>query len=201
MPPAELVTALDGMFLPAPEVDEWLRKAFLTETSPLYNVEHDHLNSALLGILWTNVSNVRQMRKVAGMVELPKPHPALGKWAKARQEMQLRNWFGTEELDFLITLDAEYAAGASDVQFCALVEHELYHCAHKLEDGCPAFYRSTGKPKFTIKGHDVEEFVGIVRRYGVGAAAGDTIALVAAAQSKPEIAPAEITSLCGLCVK
>lgn len=199
MPPSDLVTSFEPGFLPAPEVDEWLRAVFLDESSELYNVEHSHLNSALLGILWTNVENVRQLRKVVGMVELPKPHPALGKWSKARHQYQMTQWFGDIDLDFLITLDAHYAAGASDIEFCAVVEHELYHCAHKLEDGYPAFYRD-GRPKLAIKTHDVEEHVGIVRRYGVGAAAGDTAALVAAAKRQPEIAPAQVAGVCGVCV-
>lgn len=191
----------EGVFLPAYEVDGWLRATFLEEASPLYNVEHNHLNSAQLGILWTNVENTRQMHRVAGMVELPKPHPALGKWSKARTEFQMRRWFGDIERDFLITLDAVYCAGASDLDFCALVEHELYHCAQKIEDGVPAFNRRTGMPNFAIKGHDVEEFVGIVRRYGAAAAAGDTSALIAAAKKTPEIAAVEIASVCGTCLR
>jgi hypothetical protein len=202
LPPIDVVDAIGPMFVPAPEVDEWLRAAFLDEKSSLYNVEHDHLNSANLGTLWTNVENTRQTRRVVGMVELPKPHPALGKWAKARYEAQMWQWFGDpEQLDFLITLDAVYCAGVSDVEFCSIVEHELYHCAQKMEDNIPAFNKRTGKPKFALRGHDVEEFVGIIRRYGVSAAAGDTAALVAAAQLKPEIAEVQVASMCGNCIR
>ena len=202
LPPIEVVDGIGPVFMPAPEVDEWLRAAFLDEKSPLYNVEHDHLNSANLGILWTNVENIRQMRRVVGMVELPKPHPALGKWAKARYEYQLEQWFGQVELDFLITLNAIYCAGSSDIEFCSVVDHELFHCAQKLdEDGFPAFNKYTGKPKFALRGHDVEEFVGIVRRYGAGAAAGETAALVAAAQLEPEIAAVSVATMCGNCMK
>jgi hypothetical protein len=55
------------------------------------------------------------------------------------------------------------------------------------EFGCPKFNRQTGLPVFGMIGHDVEEFVGIVRRYGAGSAAGRTRDLVAAAKKKPEI--------------
>jgi hypothetical protein len=201
LPPIEVVDAIGPMFRPAPEVDDWLRAAFLGENSDLYNVEHSHLNSAILGILWTNVENTRQMRKVVGTVELPKPHPALGKWAKARYEFQLEQWFGDIELDFLITLDAPYCAGTSDLEFCSITEHELYHCAQKIEDGIPAFNRRTGLPKFAIKGHDVEEHVGIVRRYGAGVAAGDTLALVEAAKRAPEIGAVNVATMCGVCLR
>ena len=201
MPPIEVVEGFSAAFIPAPEVDEWLRATFLDEKSPLYNVEHDHLNSANLGILWTNVENIRQTRRVVGMVELPKPHPALGKWAKARWEHQMWQWFGDVELDFLITLNATYCAGAAHIEFCSTVDHELYHCAHKLDEyGIPAFNKRTGKPKFALRGHDVEEFVGIWRRYGPGAAAGDSVALAAAAQGKPEIGTVSVATMCGNCM-
>lgn len=202
LPPIEVVDAFGPVFMPAPEVEEWFRAAFLDEKSPLYNVEHDHLNSANIGVLWTNVENIRQGRRVVGMVELPKPHPALGKWAKARYEHQLRQWFGARavELDFLMTLDAVYWVATSDIEFCSGGDHELYHCGQKLEDGIPAFNKRTGEPKFALRGHDAEEFVGIVRRWGPGAAAGDTAALVAAAQHEPEIAAVHVASMCGNCM-
>lgn len=199
MPPESVLDPERVTFVPAPEVDEWMRQAFLEESSPLYNVEHDHLSQAKIAVMWTNADNTRQMRLVAGMVELPKPHPALGKWSKARFEYQLIEWFGDEELDFLMTLYAPYASIATDAQFCALVEHEMYHCAHKLKYGMPD-YRRDGKPKFTIKGHDAEEFVGIVRRYGVGSAAAGVSELVEAARRKPEIADADIAGVCGTCM-
>jgi hypothetical protein len=149
-----------------------------------------------VAVLWTTVENGRHMRAIVGTAEMPLPQG--GKWQKARGLYQLRQWFGGEP-DFLITLSAEYAAGASDVTWCALVEHELYHCAHRRDAfGIPMFTRQ-GRPKFGIRGHDVEEFVGIVRRYGVKAAAGETAALVAAARGRPEIAAGEIRGLCGTC--
>ena len=51
-----------------------------------------------------------------------------------------------------------YAQQANDVDFCALIEHELYHIAHKKDEwGIPSYNRETGKPKLTIQGHDVED--------------------------------------------
>ena len=121
------------------------------------------------------------------------------KWSKARQEQQITEWFG-EMPDFLITLDANYAAQCDDVTFCAVVEHELYHCGQALNEfGAPKFNQTTGLPVYAIKGHDVEEFVGVVRRYGVGAAAGQTRALVEAANSAPEIGKAKVSGACGSC--
>jgi hypothetical protein len=180
-------------FEPDRDAWEWIRATFLEQTSPLHNPEHAHLRFAHVGILWTNVGNSRQMRRILGQAEMPMARG--GKWAKARHDLQLREWFGSVP-DFVITLDAPFCAEADDASFCALVEHELMHCAQRRNPyGAPLFSRSTGKPIFGIRGHDVEEFVGIVRRYG--AIDGGVLALAAAAREKPLIDLAKIATVCG----
>lgn len=196
LPPAEMV-AFDGKaFAPAPELAEWAKATFISTGAPLHNPDHEHLADAHIGFLWTTVGLTRHMHAIAGQAEIPRAQG--NKWVRGRAIQQLEEWFG-EEPDFLITLDANYARQCDDVTFCALVEHELYHCGQERNDfGLPKFTQ-TGEPVFGIRGHDVEEFVGIVRRYGVGAAAGQTLALVEAARGKPEIAKAKITAACGSC--
>jgi hypothetical protein len=106
------------------------------------------------------------------------------------------DWFG-EVPTFLLTFDAEYAATCSDPEFMALVEHELYHAGQERDGfGAPKF-RKDGKPAFAIRGHDVEEFIGVVRRYGTDAAG--VRAMVDAASAGPEIARAHIAQACGTC--
>lgn len=86
----------------------------------------------------------------------------------------------------------------SDAEFCALIEHELYHASQERDAfGAPKFSKSTGKPVFTLRGHDIEEFVGVVRRYG--AEATHVKALVDAANAGPEIANVRISQACGTC--
>ncbi|WEX86485.1 putative metallopeptidase [Sinorhizobium garamanticum] len=58
-------------------------------------------------------------------------------------------------------------------------------------------HRSIGRPIFAIRGHDAEEFVGVVRRYGADAAA--VRAMVDAANQKPEIARVQIAHACDTC--
>lgn len=80
----------------------------------------------------------------------------------------------------------------------ALVEHELYHAARHVDAfGAPKFSRSIGRPMFFVCGHDVDEFVGFVRRYGADAAG--VRAMVDAANQKPEIARVQIAHACGRC--
>ena len=197
IPTTDLIEAFEPRFVPAPEIGEWVKDTFLNELSPLWNVEHDHLRSLYVGFLWTNIENSRHMRRIVGQAEIPFPQG--GKWQKERTFYQLAQWFGTVP-DFVVTLDAKCAAQAEDDAFCALLEHELYHCGQAIDKyGFPKFTKE-GKPKPAIKGHDAEEFVGIVRRYGVGAAAGGVAQLVEVARLEPEIARVDITAACGTCL-
>lgn len=196
-PPQDL--DLHGEFRPAPELIAWAQATFIEPGGVLENPDHAHLISAHLGALWTNVPNGRHMRVIAATCELGKPM-VNGRWQKARAEQQIRQWFGSEP-DFILTFYAEYASACTDAEFCAVVEHELLHAGQEQDEfGAPKF-RKSGAPAYAIKGHDVEEFVGIVRRYGPGAAAGDTLAFVEAAKAGPTIAPVQITRACGACLK
>jgi hypothetical protein len=69
--------------------------------------------------------------------------------------------------DFLIVLDMEYWTEASPLQREILCHHELLH-ASQAKDlfGAPRFDRD-GNPVWALRGHDVEEFNDVVRRYGV----------------------------------
>ncbi|RVJ93092.1 putative metallopeptidase [Sinorhizobium meliloti] len=197
-PPSSLFEEINSpAFVPAEEMPEWIEETFLDSASMLHNPEHAHLAHAEIGVLWTVVENSRKGRRIIGQCEEGKPQGAMGKWALARAEMQVKQWFGFVP-DFIITLDAEYCRACGDAEFMALVEHELYHAAQETDAfGAPKFSRSTGAPVFTIRGHDVEEFVGVVRRYGADAAG--IRAIVDAANRPPEIARAQIAHACGTC--
>jgi hypothetical protein len=183
-------------FAPAPELIFWIEATFIDTDGILANPDHQHLQSANLGAIWTNVPNTRQMRQVLATAEIPNVRGNV--WQKERQLHQLRQWFG-DVPDFVITFYAPYAATADEASFCALIEHELYHCAQaENEFGGPRFRRD-GTPVFTIKGHDAEEFVGVVRRYGVGAAADGVALIVEAAKSPPTVKKSEIGRACGTC--
>lgn len=196
-PPKSLTQNLYGVFEPARTVEAWMRTTFLSSASPFYNPDHEHLNAAEIGILWTNVVNKRQMRRVAGEARLAQPQ-AKGAWPRAREEMQLRQWFGNDrELNFIITLDAIVCRDIPDVEFYALIDHELYHCAQAVDEyGAPRFSRQTGLPIFAIRGHDVEEFIGVARRWGP--ISPDVRALVDAASQPPLTSVANISRLCGV---
>lgn len=198
-PPKAIVERLFGIrFAPADGLAEWVRKTILEDGAPLYNEEHRHLLEAEIGFLWASSGYVKNGRRILGMTErvdtLARSHP----WANARLEQQLSEWFpDAGALDFVVTLDAQYANDCTDAEFCALLEHELYHCGHATDEfGIPKFSKE-GRPKYAIRGHDVEEFVGVVRRYGVIDTGVEE--LVKAVAGGPQIAPVRIAQACGTC--
>ena len=199
IPPVPLLESSDlsdfGIRLtPAPEVWEWLQTEILADTGSIHNEDHAHLVDADIQVMWASSSFNKQGRTVLGQAE--QVMFRAGGWQKARQEQQMRDWFGDIPA-YIITLAADYCAQCSDQDFCALVEHELYHIAQaKDQYGAPKFTQE-GLPRLEMRGHDVEEFVGVVRRYG---ASPDVQALVDAANKPAEVGKLNISRACGTCL-
>lgn len=180
--------------VPATDVWDWLQAEILANTGSIHNEDHDHLLDADIRVMWASSSFEKQGRTVLGQAE--QVAFRAGGWQKARMEQQMRDWFGDAPA-FIITLAADYCAQCSDADFCALVEHELYHIAHANDKyGQPAFNKE-GAPKLEMRGHDVEEFVGVVRRYG---ASPDVQVLVDAANKPAEVGKLNISRACGTCL-
>lgn len=198
LPPGIYRTEGAGRFLPAPELQHWVHDVFFSDGSPLHNPEHAHLyeNGAFIGFLWTDCRQARHMNEIAATASIPGAQG--NKWARKMFEQQLTDWF--EEMpDFLITVYGPTAAQMSDAQFCALIEHELLHCSFATDEDGEMRRDEDDRPRWAIRGHDVEEFVSIVARYGAGNAAGKTAQLVRAAQNEPLVAGVDIRRCCGTC--
>ncbi|PBP53521.1 hypothetical protein CCL18_22205 [Pseudomonas syringae] len=179
---------------PASDVWEWIQAEILADTGSIHNEDHAHLIDADIRVMWASSSFEKQGRRVLGQAE--QVAFRAGGWQKARMEQQMRDWFG-DIPDFIITLAADYCATCSDADFCALVEHELYHLAQATDQyGQPAFTKE-GAPKLKLQGHDVEEFVGVVRRYG---ASQEVQLLVDAANKPAEVGKLNISRACGTCL-
>ena len=198
-PPASLLDP-DNLFTrltPALGVAEWVQEQLLAEDGRIHNPDHGHLIDADLVYLWASNGFSKRGRTVIGQAE--EVMIRAGGWQKARQEQQMREWFGRVP-SYIITLDAAYCATCSDADWCALVEHELYHVAQKKDEfGAPAFTKD-GLPKLGIQGHDVEEFVGVVQRYGVGDPNGALARIAAAARGQPAVTRSSIAGACGTCL-
>jgi hypothetical protein len=202
-PPESLISVegvLEGVsFVAAPDLAEWMFATFIADGAPLENPDHAHLQSAQIGALWTSVPSGRAGRTIVGQAEFCQTMGGMGKWTRARAEQQIIEWFGHVP-DFVITLFAPYADHCDDATFCALVEHELSHCGQERDIyGIPRFKKSTGLPVFCLRGHDVEEFVGVVRRYGADATG--VRSMIDAANDGPTVAAADINFACGCCLR
>ena len=181
--------------IPADEIYDWVDKQIIMESGNLYNPDHFHLHTADIAFMWASSAFEKKGRTVLGQCE--EVMMRAGGWQKARMEQQMHEWFGRIPT-FIITLAADYCAQCSDLDFCALVEHELYHICHATDEfGAPKFKRDTGLPVLKMRGHDVEEFVGVVRRYG---ASRDVQEMVDAANNRPEVAHVDVARACGTCM-
>lgn len=197
-PPADMVgddLQLFTTLRPAPEIGDWARVTILEDAGSLYNPDHSHLIDADLCFLWASSAFTKQGRTVLGQCE--QVMFRAGGWQKARQEQQMIEWFGHVP-EFIITLAADYCAQCSDLEFCSLLEHELYHIAHAMDEfGSPKFGKD-GMPKLMLRSHDVEEFIGVVQRYGTS---GDVQRLVDAAKRPASVGNINIARACGTCIR
>lgn len=183
--------------MPALDMPLWVSKTFLTPDKNLYNPDHEHMAIAMesnaIGFIWIGAANIKKRKQVLGMCE--KVQLTGDKWAVAKKSQQLMEWFGLDLPEFIITLDADYCKECSDVEFCALVEHELYHIIHEKDNyGDLKFNKDNDNPLLGLEGHDVEEFKGVVRRYG---AIHEMAEIVAVANQTPEIAVEDVRGACG----
>lgn len=204
-PPQELIDKADEeeaiRLAPALDLMNWVIANFLTIGGPLHNPDHDHIaelihdNEEFLAFAWASSACMAKKRMVLGQCE--KVMFNQGGWKKARQEQQMRDWFGYVPV-YLITIDASYCDQATDRDFCALIEHELYHIGvERDEDGDPIISDMTGLPKHYLAGHDVEEFVGVVKRWG----ADESVKrLIEVAKQAPFVSDVNISKCCGTCL-
>jgi len=198
-PPEHLIDkdwSEEFLFEPATDIHDWLQETILNPNSKLYNKDHEHLiGHSGVCFLWAETAFEKQGRVVLGQAEIVQ-FQASG-WKKYRQEAQLIRWFGFLP-KALITLDARYCSDCSDSSFMALVEHELYHLKQKISpNGGPCYDSQTGHAILQMRGHDVEEFFGVVERYGGHSGIHKMAELV---NNRPTVSKANIAHACGTCL-
>jgi hypothetical protein len=153
------------------EVETWARRLFIDGAreqalTPFWNSDHEHLKSAFVGVLWTNVPFSRGSEgatEVLGQCRIPSFKG--DKWSIAFQKAQYIHTFGMMP-DFIITLFGPHCAIASDREFCALVEHEYYHAGQKRDEFGEPMFGKDDKPKWAMRQHDIEQLTPITGRYG-----------------------------------
>ena len=200
-----------GAVAPALELEAWVLSEILAPDRPLSIYEHEHLRppsqggdfDVRLGFLWCTEVERRSGHRTLGTCQLGEPTGRA--WAAAQRRQQLTEWFG-EVPTFLIVLDALHASHALKTgrpqDLLAVVDHELCHAGIRRDRyGVPRFSERTGEPQWEVRRHDVEQFVGPVRRWGLEATGMSEMAQAIddLRELGPEVAPATTDGLCGTC--
>ena len=204
-PPTELIDQAEEedaiRLAPAPDLKAWVKKNYLTMGGQLHNPDHDHIaelihdNEEFLAFAWASSAAMAKKRMVLGQCE--KVMFNQSGWKKARQEQQMRDWFGFVP-QYLITIDAAFCEQTSDREFCRLIEHELYHIGvERDEDGEIIYSDMTGLPKHYLAGHDVEVFFGEIRQHGIDSSVQRLLDI---AKNAPFVSETNIAACCGNCV-
>lgn len=204
-PPTDLIDQAEEedaiRLAPAPDLKAWVMQNWLTLGSDLHNPDHDHIaelihdNEEFLAFAWASSAAMAKKRMVLGQCE--KVMFNQGGWKKARQEQQMRDWFGFVP-QYLITIDAAFCEQTSDREFCRLIEHELYHIGvERDEDGEIIYSDTTGLPKHYLVGHDVEVFFGEIRQHGIDSSVQRLLDI---AKNAPFVSETNIAACCGNCV-
>jgi hypothetical protein len=125
--------------------------------------EHEHLKDGQprVAFLLRSVPQFEAGRQVLGSVHLPKVQGKL----KGVFGWMLARMFG-ELPHFVMILDREFWETRGDRDREILVFHECLHIAQAVDAEGEPRYTEEGEPVWVIRGHDVEEFVETVRRYG-----------------------------------
>ena len=189
-----------GLIMPSSSLGQWAWATFIDPSGELTNDEHYHLADATLLFYWSATPMNKGGKKVIGQTALPQCQG--NAWTRALYERLIdqdsKHCVGLGAWpDFIITIDT-YAANLTDRRFCALIEHELYHCAQAIDAfGNPKIDMETGKPKYMLRAHDVEVFIGEVRRYGIQGGDGALSVLANAILEGGTVEQSEIDLACG----
>jgi len=194
--PLALLHRTPMLWAPDHHFSEWVRDVYLLPSGPLYNPDHWYLRDAKIGYLWTNAESYRgKDKQTVAQAELVGGKVG-NQWQTKQYWFQLMGWFG-DLPDFVLRFDAPVLAEYSDRDFCAVVDHELYHCAIKLDDFELPRYDRENNFIWSQRPHTSEEFDRVVGRYGSHLAAGGSAEIIAASKQRPEVTDEQIAEACG----
>jgi hypothetical protein len=139
-------------YMPAPEVAEIARQLIARVT------QHHELVNCHIEYMFIKKAPKSKGRVKLGCVRLVTGRNA---WLVGLNGERTTKTFLTGVPFFLMEISHdEWHARLDDSQKIALVDHELSHCAISYDD-------ETGEPVLSTRGHDVEEFVGVISRNGL----------------------------------
>lgn len=183
--PPESMREYGSRFERDEQLEHYVRTEFTARGGLFWDPEHAHLQTATIGVVWSNARHVVRKSEKAGAMELlPDPESEPKTWAEARRRDYLADVYGGDWPRWEMTLSGVWAWRYDDRQFFGLIDHELCHAGVAKDDfGAPRFSNKTGEPVWALRPHDVETFVGTTARWGAHAAGAAE--LVAAALREP----------------
>lgn len=131
--------------------------------------QHAHLQAGVVGYIFRDDELKRHGKvKWAEAILVERILQSEKRWSRVVKWAILRILDAEQLPDFLILIDRNIWQGLDADQKLALVDHELSHMAQATEDDgeTPKFHKD-GSPVWTIRGHDLEEFCGVVERRGL----------------------------------
>jgi hypothetical protein len=123
--------------------------------------EHSHLEDASIEWLFRTNPQIKQGRQILGTCYMPTVTGGLRDFFV----WMVERLFGHFP-DFLIVLDYDYWRESSPLLREILVYHEMCHAVQAVDKYDAPKFDKDGLPVWAIKGHDVEEFSSVVRKYG-----------------------------------
>ncbi len=130
--------------------------------------EHRHLADATIGYVFRDDELTRHGKViVAEAILVERILPSDKRWSRFIK-WSLQRVLSGNLPDFLVLIDRNLWDGFDAEQKLALIDHELSHCWYATEDdGTTQKFHQDGSPWWTIRGHDLEEFCGVVDRRGL----------------------------------
>jgi hypothetical protein len=130
--------------------------------------EHAHLVDAVIGYVFRDDMLTRQGKVVAAEAILVERILQSDKRYSRMVKAFILHVLGAEVLpDFVMLIDRNIWEGQSAEEKLALVDHELSHMHFATEeDGETQKFHRDGSPWWSLRGHDVEEFCGVIERNG-----------------------------------
>jgi hypothetical protein len=131
--------------------------------------DHAHLAAANIAYVFRDDELTRRGKVIAAeAILVERILQAEKRWSRLVKWALLRITSATERPDFLVLIDRNIWQGFDAEGRLALVDHELSHCWYATEeDGETQRFHKDGSPWWAIRGHDVEEFCGVVARNGL----------------------------------
>lgn len=116
----------------------------------LINLAHDELQEAEIAILWILEPRMRKGKRCLGTCQI------LPEWA-----------YRLTGINIKIELDQEFWNKADEQSRRYLIDHELCHATVKLDKAGDPECDETGWVQYISVPHDVEEFAGPIKRFGL----------------------------------